>query len=351
VLQRLSFRFKIDIASDPLVGTPALIFASWLPLGVDNGIAFNCEGLSVRVWFDIGSAGWASQPTEADLSSLVNVCAHYILVDVEAAVSDKEVDAARHIHSIQPRSDPESVERKLVADLELKALRAALEGYNRVIADARSIFGQHWLLERYVSESNASQWIGQFSMWICINGEKWARWIHCAIPVITVVMAPRQRFIEASHWEGIRARVEAGKRPPLVGYLLASAEWLAGRYEARVAIIEAVAALEMAISQFLESERALPRIRPHMNPIARQSVGRVMQKVGLQGVLTFILPAYLSAEEFSDDMLNALQDAVDIRNNVVHNGQRHVDPVRLGRGIRAIRAFCHLVDPALSKPA
>jgi hypothetical protein len=70
-----------------------------------------------------------------------------------------------------------------------------------------------------------------------------------------------------------------------------------------------------------------------------------MQKVGLRGVLTFVLPAYLSAEELSDELLQALQDALDVRNNVIHNRQRDVDQVRLRRGIHAIRRFCSLVLP------
>ena len=66
--------------------------------------------------------------------------------------------------------------------------------------------------------------------------------------------------------------------------------------------------------------------------------------MGLSGSVRFLLPVILPEASVSTALLRKCFDAVDMRQNVVHNGQRDVDRVKLQSALESIRELCLVLE-------
>lgn len=115
----------------------------------------------------------------------------------------------------------------------------------------------------------------------------------------------------------------------------------------RSSLTEAVTALEVAIHQFAGN----PKTNYFMSSQMAQRIGistlkEQVEHFGLTGTINYILPFIFSEKKLPSDLIRACQEAIQQRQNVVHNGQRIVQPDKLITYLHCIRSVCKILETA-----
>jgi hypothetical protein len=151
-------------------------------------------------------------------------------------------------------------------------------------------------------------------------------------------------FIRPEDWANAKAFVTSRARTDFVLDLLAAAEAHAVRGENRVALTEAVTALEAAVSRFMESPNAERLFEARVDSRVRvKSFPALFRQIGKTGTLGCVLPLLFPAERLPAALLEDCNNANADRNNIVHNQQLSVAPDKLARYLASIRKMCSLL--------
>jgi hypothetical protein len=325
-MTKLVVDLKIPFPIEPLIGAPAFTFTHWLPDGKANGIKIIDERLEILLWFELKSTWWAFQPSREELKNHVNVLAHYVLAEVTV----HEVDDC--LASYMERRDfkrlPDSTEAAVQREYEelgRRILEALLERINRLITFARVVKGQYWLLDYSGVEDRLHSHFQKFEARGRIDSRDPFRFQPGTGDCISVSMTPEAKYIREDEWDAVKDFVQGRSRAPMVLELLAGAQQLAGNGYVRSALTEAVTALEVAISDFARSANCDNELSSMFG--ARMGLERLQKQVermGLSGTVRYLLPLLLTDEQLPNQVLKDCSDAIEARQNVVHNGQRDV---------------------------
>lgn len=322
----LTVELKMPVETEPLIGAPALTFSHWLPLGKNNGISVSEAGVELILWFDLQSTWWASQPSEEELKKHVNVLAHYVRAEV--TVREISADLAAYMQGRDFKRLPDAAEEAIQSEYEklgAKILRMLLTRTNRLISYARSFKGQYWLLEYRYDVDRLHGYFQTFEARGRINAGDTFRFQPGVGDRLCITMTPEDKFIRENEWCEVTAFVTGEKRTPLVFELLAGAEQLAGNGYARSALTEAVTALEVAVSTFGRLQNKSAKLASVVGP--RLGIDRLQKQIehmGLSGTISYLLPLLLPDSSLTAEVLSGCRDAIDARQNVVHNGQREI---------------------------
>jgi len=217
---------------------------------------------------------------------------------------------------------------------------------NRLIEYARSFKRQFWL-EDIEPEPNVRKNPGQFfrinKAVTEIDGNYFEFY-----PDRTVTIKVRM-YPEPDYMLSIEDRPEICKfvldrsSPPLIGSFLASARKLAALGNRRNALVEAVSALEVALSLFARSAdpSKLERFRPGLEA---HSFKALFTKLGMRRSFGIAIPLLFSESEFPFEQLRACRDAIEQRNNIVHNGARDVKPDQIWGMTKVIELSCDVFE-------
>jgi hypothetical protein len=339
-------RLNIPIPSQPIVPVSAMIFSRWLPIKDEEAFIVKEDNTELKLWFDISSTYWASQIEEKDLPKHVNVTAHRIFADIR--LTDISDDLLRFILAGNSNGGSES-DIKLSSEykqLGETVLTITFKYLNRLVSYVRNEKGQYWL-EQYGLNLDVMSSINvelKAQARIEKEGTDWFRWNPPAIDCITIELQDDARYVKQDEWREIIRFVGSQARPALVRELLSNADNLAGNGHRRSAIIEAVTALEVAVSEFSKSAKfdeileAKSAARIDTNAFASQ-----VNHMGFSGTLRYLLPVLFREEVLPTSLLSTCYEAIAIRGNVVHEGQRDVKEGKLWTLLKAIRQTCDIL--------
>lgn len=341
----LTVELKIPIETEPLIGAPALTFTRWLPLGKDKGIALSEDGIDFTFWFDIQATWWASQTNEEELSKHINVLAHYVKAHLTIADIDQRL--ADYMENRDFSRLPAESEKAIQSEydgLGQRLLRVVIERVNRLISYARAFKGQYWLLEYNYDADRMHGYFADFKGRARIDNREWFRFQPGTGDSITIEMTPEEKYIDENEWDAIREFVLSTRRTPLVRELLSGAERLAANGYNRSALTEAVTALEVALSDFGRSQDAHAKLGSVCaNRLGTSRLQSQIEHMGLTGTVGFLLPLLFPEEILPTNVLAGCRDAIALRQNVVHNGQRDVNEIKLSQAIASIRKCCDIL--------
>ena len=243
---------------------------------------------------------------------------------------------------------PEGIYQQEYRKLGKRVYLLALMNLNRLLNYVRSVKGQYWLQEYPIDKAEGLFGINiQFNTQALIDS-KWYRWFSDIKQLVNLpgsLSNENARFIEQDIWPEVIEFVTSKRRSALVWALLAGSEWLAGIGHRRSALTEAVTALEVAISDFAKrsdiKEIFEPMVTERMNVA---SLKKWTGRMGLSGTVNYLFPLIIAEDKLPTDILRDCQEAINMRQNVVHNGQRDVSEHKLLTYIDSIRRFCLILE-------
>ena len=339
-------RLHIPLLAHPIVNTPAFIFSRWMPLNESDFIVVERDDATLKLWFD--ETCWhRGTPAGGAISNHINVLVNKVFVDVTLlGLSDELVDYIK-VTASQPEP-PRGPHKQAYRQLGQRVYRLAVSHVNRLIAYARSEKGQYWLQEYPVNKSEGVYAVNlEFNASVLIDSN-WYRWFSDVRQLVIGREGECQetdRFIDQDSWRSAKQFVASEARPSLVWELIAGAEWLAGIGHRRSALTEAVTALEVAIANFSRSpnaEQAFGSLASERMDIP--SLKKSVDHLGLSCTIRYLFPRIFSADKVPTAVLRECQEAIDERQNVVHNGQRDVKEAKLSKYVTAIRTMCRLLE-------
>jgi hypothetical protein len=140
-------------------------------------------------------------------------------------------------------------------------------------------------------------------------------------------------LIESHHWSEITARLEVGSQPPFSEVLLASAkgECDPGLGNPRLALIEAVAGLEMEVKKLMT-------LRLKGYGISRTAVDRIVRETPLADLATAWIQRELGqhAAEVDQMLYRRCAEAIHERNELIHHERPNLS---LGRALQHVEVL------------
>lgn len=346
--RQLRIRMTIDL------GIRGPVFQKWLPTGTDNGIRLRRDDLELLLWLDTKSVQWASEVAEEDIPRHVNLTAHRIYADITAAMEDDELLSYMPIrdYSRQPTDEEEPLAERYEAHGR-EVFSLLRDGVNRFLTFVRVEKGQYWLDPLEIDVDDISSHTVASGAKAQIDDGSWFRWDPSQVSHISIVMPrdPEPRYLTANDWPEAQAFVSSEHQPDLTRELLAAAEAFAAAGSRRVAITEAVTALEVAVSRFTRSPKPdyLPS-EPLRSRLGIETLANLHSQRGLRYSVAFLLPILFDPRTLPDEVLATCRQAIDQRNNVVHSGARRINPDRLHTALSSIRQLCEILQEATSPP-
>ena len=328
-------------------------FSHWLPLEEDQVLKVDRDGITVRLWFApdclLGSERSALERDGlAELEKWVNIRVHKIHACATSGISG---ELAQFIYENRdwPRRGPNSIPADDLSErlkdeyikLGQQVLEAVVGAVNRFISYIRVHRGQYWLRKRPINYDRMRSDFTEYRAKVRIEARDWFSFIPPSTDTISVYADSVERYVPEEDWPQVAKFVQGRSRPDLVLELLTNAELLQDEGYRRSAITEGVAALEAATSRFSESPRlgdlrGTELARRMDTPRLRSQV----EHMGFSGTWRYLIPLLFGIEELPTDLLNRCQRVIEIRNNIIHGGQRDVDKALLRSLLSAVRETC-----------
>jgi hypothetical protein len=331
--QNIQVRFEI-----PFVNCH---FWGWLPLEKEDEVFVNDESnLSLIVQFT--QDGVLFPPGEAPQ---LNQEKNYSFRIIKAIVNVENVpeEMIRGIHN--NTNDVGAVNsQKEFAKQILDFLASRI---NRIIEYARYHKGQYWISDIKSDPMNPGNAYREYKSQMKIGEQDWSPWNPYANEYVIILKELDQnRCLHRNDWPKLKEYVTGSAKPPFIRHILANAEWHADQGHLRVALTEGVAALESAIDDLFQQSSIGKKWINSLKSgrLKLESLHKVVEKFGLRGTLEVLFPIIFLEDKLPTKLLNSCIDAVNLRQNVVHNKARSLDKNKVQLYLDAIRKICDFLE-------
>jgi len=328
-MHSLTIRHRVPV-SEESDDSNCVYFDRWLPGGQEQALRLKREGLQASLWVDSSCVRlYPGERIEDQLSRGSVGVSHFF---VEIATGPISADLARFIReqakSRRQREVLESTDagtRSLAQDhraLGLQVQKTLLHTVNGFLSWAYAEKQQYWLNTRSETGDQLNSINALTGASAQIDTEPRILWCPPTVDSIHIVLRAKAG-ITAAEWEALGPFLQAGKRPSLVGELVSNADRLMTLGHHRAALIEAVAAMEVALNAFA----AAPDPNA-LNPSLAEAIraGRTfrddVKHLGVTASIRYLLPVLLLPTALPTDAHASASVSLDVRHNIVHNGSR-----------------------------
>jgi len=347
--KRRTITVRSHIPVDPENQFSFITFQQWAPIRPRDALILQRQDLSLRVWFDRDCV-WP--PDLEDIDNRINVGVRRVNVDVTAkAVEAPLVD---FIYSERSRSKREATKNPDGQDATLNSqykelgeqiFEATIEAFNRLISYFRAHKGQYWLRERPVDTGLKESHLIEFRSKVRSSRRPWVTWRPPLQDHIVIYDHGRTRYLTRQEWRDVeRFMTRSSRRANFVLELLANAELLLEIGHTRSAIIESVSALEVATAKFAKAPKIESLDYPRLKKTNLSNLKNLMVKhLGLHASIQFLLPYFLPESVWPTQVRGRCFQALSLRGQVVHRGQREVKDSRVRPLVSSVRKTCEIL--------
>jgi hypothetical protein len=333
-----------------------LLFRQWIPRGNHDALEVEEGGFSVKLWIDESCLHPREPKTDELLAKRLNIAVSSVLVNVTARDVGSELASFIREYPTwrEPSLDhPDPDVRRLAHEYQNlgRGVHAAVVKIsNEVFSWAYANKGQYWVSkyadtpDMMMSDNNG------FDAKVAIDGGPWSRWAPPNEDVMTIYNTGVERGIDVDNWQALSAELSGPHRPSLTGELLANAETLIEEGHFRGAVTEAAAALEVVFRQFARHPN-VESLRPHASePDALGALPHHVEHLGFSTSFRYLLPIIAdSAALAASGHVGACQ-LVDLRQKIVHAGQRNVGELDVRQGVASVRKMVRLLRKWSRRP-
>ena len=279
---------------------------------------------------------------ESDLESCINIFVKRL--HTESLYNELDIFTANTIRSASNNIAPPIIGDGL-SDYEIiggEIIDNILTAVNRLVSYCYSVKGQYDLSEISTQGRSTLNYFLQFDAKASLdNGPKFDFRPRNSYELI-VAFPAESSYITKEDWGSIETFVADNTRTSLIDELLSRTEELFSKGLRRSAILEAVSAMELAISSFvnapnLEHETLNAGIR------GIKDLKKTQKELGLNKTIKILLPILFNESHLGDDIISGCIKAYEDRNNVAHNGMRDISEVALRAHIDNITNLCSLL--------
>ncbi|AMV29575.1 hypothetical protein VT84_34590 [Gemmata sp. SH-PL17] len=345
----LAARMTIPLDDDERRNGHPIIFYEWLPETISDALVLVTDGMTCRYWADQECVQLvaSSRKVEGRQHNL-EVWVGKLQVLVEGVTVEDEVADVFIQLSSETQFDPSHFASAYDAgllrqhqELTERIHRNVLFGYNRVIGHVRAERGQYWLEERKMEGRDIHSDFVQFRARVSIDGSEWMRLTDTRSGVFRSWWCPESRRVGSGEWKTIGQLME--RRPDTVGALLTAADDYRSQDQSRTAVIEAVSALEIAVGNFTDRSRSVDWFYRSSERFGVANLKAHRRHLGFTATVSYLFPLLFTEEQMSAGTLRDCREAIEERNNIVHNGQRAVKPDKMIRYLESIRRLCEFL--------
>lgn len=184
--------------------------------------------------------------------------------------------------------------------------------------------------------------------WLDSNGQ-WRRFLvdqnHTAHITLT---AWTKSGLDKSKWVEMGSFLEKGRKAPMTDVLMVNSFQHLRQENGRLAVVEAVIALEAAIQQLMP--KAMLNL-PGAPQLTEEELQTGVEKLGLRYVTEVVLKVIKDWAKLEPDVIEEVIKAVVARNNIVHNAQRTIDIKEARQYVGAIRLVIECFGSWMAKTA
>lgn len=317
------------------------IFHRWLPDSPSDVVELEAGSLKVALSFPLETSWWASQPTRDELTKHVNVLTHWIQIEITAQDVPDDITKFMVPPPGNQAGQRTSVVEHGVGSLLKDMHAAAIYSINRLIGFVRSVKGQYWVEELELDHNNPEAFLRDSLAEVSIDGQPYAPLYLDNIYRLVTNESSGEEYINDDDWQKLKLTMMKKERPPLVGYLLATARELYSKGHRRSALLEAVVGLELALGDYARGS-ALQLPEDFETRVEAKGFKELVAKLGLRGSFAILLPMVIPERNLPREVVSNCVIAIEARNNVVHNGMRDVDSKHLGKWIDNIEKCCRI---------
>ncbi|MCP4545447.1 MAG: hypothetical protein GY835_03135 [bacterium] len=198
--------------------------------------------------------------------------------------------------------------------VELAELVLGIEA--QLIHSLRFLKEQFWLTPREYEIKDPQKFLDQRdAKWL--NKDKAWQELSLREPIRRITLLRFTSGITEEEWVGLAPRMALSRSPPIWEILVANGLKHLAEDDIRLAFIESVAALELAV------KTALPRhvfARLGDSGVSERSIEKLVERAGLRVTTEVVLG---SMPEFQSTLKSIIK-SIEIRNQIIHQGRRSV---------------------------
>ena len=324
-------------------GLGSMTFGSWLPMEEDR-LVVRREGMEISIWFDRSCVAILGNKEEIDFSKIVNVVAREAIVDLRIKEVDDDLVTAIAKMAKGDRDQVDPVVQRYES-LGKDAYQFVVRTLNRLNSYFRSEKFQFWLDDYDESPERMQSFYVRSQAQYSVDGKRWDLWRPTKTEFVTTLLPSADTYITKEDWKKAAAFVQSNKRRASLEFeLMVTAYSHAWGERRRSALIDAVSALEVALSEFARSPKAKEAFgESQAFRIDADSLKSQFEKLGLRGTVRYLLPVIFSEEKVSSDLIKQCQQAVDERNNVAHSGKTNLSRDIVFKHINAVSGLCRIL--------
>lgn len=351
--KNITISFTIPLSDEEWAG-PSICFYRWIPEKDSDVIVINNDNSKISIYIDKKCVSSLHEVTDERINSWANISVSKLKVEVllnniEADVANfiyDERESPREIHhGLKPGDDNYEELEKRYKDLGFEASKLAISAFNRVISYARNTKGQYWLTELKIDKNRQHNFDVKFNAKSKIDDGDWFRWCPPYIDCITIYSENDESVIKEGDWGSISEYVQNNNRPNLTFELLANARYLFASEHMRSSVIEAVTALEVSVSKFGSNANIemLSKII-QTDRVDIDNIGNQIKHLGFSGSIRYLIPLLLGEEILQVEILEKCYKAIEVRNNVIHQGQRDVSSELVREVLNGVSECCRILN-------
>lgn len=337
MIEKLTLLLKVPLIQRDGSGG-ALCFSHWLPDGSNDCLTVERNGMRLSIWLDAADAGHRGRSREELLRHVV-IPFESVRVQVDCEISPEFATYLRTVTADERKRNADIEKSDQYHELGLRILVLVADEINKLLRHCKVIKGQYWLEELGRGSIAPNSQFAMYEAKVTLQDGTPIVFRPAPHDCVITDAEVQKRYLQEADWRALSSVLENNARLPLVLDLLAGAEALIAKRHYRNAIVEAVTALEVGLSDFLK------RISPSsvlfanfQNEVATERLSKIAERIGLTASIDVLLPLLLPRDLVPPEVLDSVRIAIETRQNVVHNGQRKIDnPVGL---VRAIRLLC-----------
>jgi hypothetical protein len=351
--RNLTVNFTIPLSDEDWAG-PCFIFEQWIPENESDVIVVNHEGKEVRIYADKSCVSSLNEVTDDLISRWQNISVsklkiEVVLNDIEDELLDfmyAERESPKEIHhGLKPGEDGYEELKIKYEQIGNDIGNLAISLFNRTVSYTRNIKGQYWLSERKIDENSINNQNVSLNAKAKINNENWFRWCPPCKPICLRCNIDTDSSIKKDEWKNVIEFVNDRSRPNLIFELISNSRYLYAHNHYRSSVIEAISALEVAVSNFGRNANTDMLSRSYqINRVDIHNIGNQISHLGFSGSMRYLIPLLFNEEELPCSVLEKCFQAIEVRNNVVHQGQRNVAPDLVQEILRGVSLCCRVLD-------